>query len=63
VGERDNLIRKILYEVEQSVQSVHIVFDMYADCSGNNHVRMCVAIGTFAYIRTCYFSKGKFHTG
>jgi hypothetical protein len=62
VGERDNLRRKILYEVERVVRSVCTVFHMYTGYSGNNHVRTRVVVGTIVYIRTSSSGQGQVRT-
>jgi hypothetical protein len=55
MGERDNLKRKILYQVEQDIQSVHIFFCMYMGYNGNNCVHTRATLEIVVYIRTNSF--------
>jgi hypothetical protein len=61
MGERDNLRRNILYEVERVVRSVHTIFLMYMGCSGNTCVCTRVVEGIVKYIHTSSSRLGHVH--
>jgi hypothetical protein len=47
-----NLILKETVQVERIIGKCSYIFSyMYVGCSGNSHIRMRIAVGTFAYVR------------